>query len=83
MTTLTYLGLENNMFSGKVPAELGKLINLNHLVLTANNLTGELPMQLNSLTNLTELYAHYTLPNSHFNQFHIVLHQPAGKIIHT
>ncbi|KAJ0438857.1 putative protein kinase RLK-Pelle-DLSV family [Helianthus annuus] len=47
--------LESNMFSGTVPAELGKLGNLVKLILNANNLSGELPMELNNLTNLTEL----------------------------
>ncbi|KAI7736502.1 hypothetical protein M8C21_000486 [Ambrosia artemisiifolia] len=54
-TELEFICLENNMLSGNVPAELGKLNKLNILVLTANNLTGELPMELNNLTNLTEL----------------------------
>ncbi|KAI3796749.1 hypothetical protein L1987_39433 [Smallanthus sonchifolius] len=54
-TNLEYLSLESNMFSGTVPAELGKLENLVNLILNANNLSGELPMELNNLVNLTEL----------------------------
>ncbi|KAL4586146.1 hypothetical protein LXL04_010778 [Taraxacum kok-saghyz] len=52
---LEYLNLENNMFSETVPAELGKLENLEMLILSANNLSGELPKELNNLTNLTRL----------------------------
>ncbi|GKF83099.1 probable leucine-rich repeat receptor-like serine/threonine-protein kinase isoform X2, partial [Tanacetum coccineum] len=55
--------LESNMFSGTIPAELGKLENLVNLTLHANYLSGELPVELNKLTNLAELYAHFTLPN--------------------
>ncbi|KAI3764510.1 hypothetical protein L2E82_14519 [Cichorium intybus] len=54
-TKLDFLILENNMFSGVIPAELGKLTNLSKLVLSANNLTGKLPEELNLLTNLIEL----------------------------
>ncbi|CAN6689606.1 unnamed protein product [Malus baccata var. baccata] len=45
----------NIHFSGTVPPELGKLVNLNNLILNANNLTGELPVALTNLTKLTEL----------------------------
>ncbi|GJX37029.1 probable LRR receptor-like serine/threonine-protein kinase isoform X1 [Tanacetum coccineum] len=49
------LSLESNMFSGTIPAELGKLENLVNLTLHANYLSGELPVELNNLTNLAEL----------------------------
>ncbi|XP_031120521.1 probable LRR receptor-like serine/threonine-protein kinase At1g07650 isoform X2 [Ipomoea triloba] len=51
ITSLVYLNLENNMFKGSVPPELGKLVNLQNL---ANYLTGELPKELNALTKLKE-----------------------------
>ncbi|PWA78767.1 serine-threonine/tyrosine-protein kinase catalytic domain-containing protein [Artemisia annua] len=54
-TKLEYLSLESNMFSGTIPAELGKLENIVNLMLHANNLSGELPVELKNLTNLTEL----------------------------
>ncbi|KAI3764516.1 hypothetical protein L2E82_14526 [Cichorium intybus] len=54
-TKVDFLRLENNMFSGTLPPELGKLINLSILVLNANNLTGKLPEEFNLLTNLIEL----------------------------
>ncbi|KAK4589554.1 hypothetical protein RGQ29_020211 [Quercus rubra] len=55
ITTLRYMNIENNLFSGMVPLELGKLVNLEHLILSANNLSGELPVALTKLTKLTEL----------------------------
>ncbi|XP_022015899.2 probable leucine-rich repeat receptor-like serine/threonine-protein kinase At3g14840 isoform X4 [Helianthus annuus] len=57
------MSLESNMFSGIVPAELGKLENLENLILNANNLSGELPVELKSLSNLTEL----RLTSNNFN----------------
>ncbi|KAK6917730.1 Serine-threonine/tyrosine-protein kinase, catalytic domain [Dillenia turbinata] len=54
ITTLTYLQLEANQFSGHVPPELGKLINLSTLILSSNQLIGELPPTLVDLTNLTD-----------------------------
>ncbi|XP_050287450.1 probable leucine-rich repeat receptor-like serine/threonine-protein kinase At3g14840 [Quercus robur] len=55
ITTLRYMNIENNLFSGMVPVELGKLFNLEILILSANNLSGELPVALTKLTKLTEL----------------------------
>ncbi|CAH9137938.1 unnamed protein product [Cuscuta epithymum] len=49
------MSLENNMFNGTVPKELGKLVNLERFIISANNLSGELPMELNTLTKLTEI----------------------------
>ncbi|GFQ03190.1 probable LRR receptor-like serine/threonine-protein kinase at1g07650 [Phtheirospermum japonicum] len=54
-TKLEYLSLETNMFTGTVPAELGKLTNLVNLILSANNLTDKLPVELKNLKKLTEL----------------------------
>ncbi|XP_050290666.1 probable leucine-rich repeat receptor-like serine/threonine-protein kinase At3g14840 isoform X2 [Quercus robur] len=53
-TTLTYMSLEANQFSGFVPPKLGDLTNLQTLVLSSNNLTGNLPMGLARLRNLTD-----------------------------
>nr|POE70751.1 isoform 2 of probable lrr receptor-like serine/threonine-protein kinase rfk1 [Quercus suber] len=53
---LEYLSIDSNMFSGTIPHELGKLVNLKNLSLSANNLTGELPVALTKLIRLTELY---------------------------
>ncbi|KAG2689281.1 hypothetical protein I3760_09G132900 [Carya illinoinensis] len=46
--------LEANQFSGTVPSELGKLVNLGTLVLSSNNLSGNLPKELGGLKNLTD-----------------------------
>ncbi|KAF5475308.1 hypothetical protein F2P56_007122, partial [Juglans regia] len=47
--------LEANQFSGTVPSEHGKLVNLEILVLSSNNLSGNLPKELGGLKNLTDL----------------------------
>ncbi|KAL0011461.1 hypothetical protein SO802_006569 [Lithocarpus litseifolius] len=49
------LSIGNNLFSGMVPLEVGKLVNLENLILSANNLSGELPVALTNLTKLKEL----------------------------
>ncbi|GMY37735.1 probable LRR receptor-like serine/threonine-protein kinase At1g07650 [Fagus crenata] len=54
-TKLEYLSIESNLFSGMVPIELGKLVNLENLILSSNNLTGVFPVALTNLTKLTEL----------------------------
>ncbi|KAK7849510.1 putative leucine-rich repeat receptor-like serine/threonine-protein kinase [Quercus suber] len=54
-TKLKFLSIETNLFSGMVPHELGKLVNLENLTLSANNLSGELPVTLTKLTKLKEL----------------------------
>ncbi|XP_062096241.1 LRR receptor kinase SERK2-like [Humulus lupulus] len=46
---------ESNSFSGTIPSELGKLVNLVYLNLNSNNLTGEFPLDLTNPTKLTEL----------------------------
>ncbi|RVW29603.1 putative LRR receptor-like serine/threonine-protein kinase [Vitis vinifera] len=53
-STLRYMSMESNMFSGTVPPQLGQLVNLENLILNTNNLTGELPPALANLTKLTE-----------------------------
>ncbi|KAG6755010.1 hypothetical protein POTOM_040823 [Populus tomentosa] len=58
-TALTYLyglnlNLESNQFSGVVPPELGKLVNLKTLILSGNKLVGTLPEALAQIKNLTD-----------------------------
>ncbi|WCJ27276.1 Leucine-rich repeat transmembrane protein kinase [Euphorbia peplus] len=55
ITTLTALSIENNLFSGTLPPEIGNLVNMEILILSANNLTGNLPQSLSNLTKLTQL----------------------------
>ncbi|KAK6268572.1 hypothetical protein QUC31_012732 [Theobroma cacao] len=52
---LEILTLENNLFSGTIPPQLGKLVNLENLTLSANFLTGKFPWGLTKLSNLKEL----------------------------
>ncbi|XP_062100455.1 leucine-rich repeat receptor-like serine/threonine-protein kinase At1g17230 [Humulus lupulus] len=54
ITTLTRLSMESILFSGTIPSEIGKLVNLEYLTLAANNFTREFP-DLTSLTKLKEL----------------------------
>ncbi|KAF2305354.1 hypothetical protein GH714_004167 [Hevea brasiliensis] len=54
ITSLKYLNLENNLFYGPVPGELGKLVDLDTLILNANNLSGSLPQELTKITKLTD-----------------------------
>ena len=50
-----WLGLTDNGLTGEIPAELGKLANLERLHLYSNRLTGEIPPELGKLANLEEL----------------------------
>ncbi|CAJ1947868.1 unnamed protein product, partial [Sphenostylis stenocarpa] len=52
---LTYLELDNNSFTGSIPAELGSCRNLALLNLAQNQLSGVLPQQLGNLENLQVL----------------------------
>ncbi|XP_022029135.1 probable LRR receptor-like serine/threonine-protein kinase RFK1 isoform X3 [Helianthus annuus] len=46
--------LEASNFSGTVPSDLGRLINLHTLILSSNRLTGTLPASLAELSNLKD-----------------------------
>ena len=49
------LTLDSNGLTGEIPAELGKLANLEWLWLSNNGLTGEIPPELGNLANLRVL----------------------------
>ncbi|KAI7730072.1 hypothetical protein M8C21_004637 [Ambrosia artemisiifolia] len=64
---LQSMNLEANNFSGTVPSDLGRLINLQALILSSNRLTGMLPSSLAELSNLKDLISDNdlsgTIPN--------------------
>ncbi|KAH7568689.1 hypothetical protein JRO89_XS06G0032800 [Xanthoceras sorbifolium] len=71
ITSLTYFlnesisnrDLEANQFSGMIPPELGKLINLETLRLSSNRLSGNFPLELAELKNLTD----FRINDNNFN----------------
>ncbi|CAI0410083.1 unnamed protein product [Linum tenue] len=52
----TLLNLSVNLFSGKLPKEVGKLVNLNALDVSYNNLTGEIPSSIGECSSLEHLF---------------------------
>ncbi|KAL4627304.1 hypothetical protein ACB092_05G157400, partial [Castanea dentata] len=54
-TKLEFLSIENNLFSGMVPLELGKLVNLENLRISSNNFTGRMPDFFGSWKQLEKL----------------------------
>jgi hypothetical protein len=55
MTSLLYLGLNENDLTGSIPPQLGMLHNLTHLALHDNLLRGTIPTELGVMTRLQEL----------------------------
>ena len=53
---VTRLDLASKSLTGKIPEELGDLIELTELVLRFNRLAGKIPEELGRLTRLTSLY---------------------------
>ena len=49
------IDLQFNNLTGKIPKEIGKLIELNYLNLNENQLSGEIPKEIGKLTYLEEL----------------------------
>lgn len=56
LKSLKYLGIEENSFSGPIPASLGGLSALRELSLSENQLTGAIPASLGNLSALVTLY---------------------------
>ena len=50
-----YIDLTGNQLTGKIPAELGNLSNLQKLILRSDQLTGDIPSTLGNLSNLWTL----------------------------
>ncbi len=55
MVTLKWLNLAENELSGSIPAEFGRLANLEFLFLGKNELTGPIPSELGELVSLERL----------------------------
>ena len=51
-TTLILLFLDDNILSGKIPIEMGNLINLEELHMWQNNLSGNIPSEIGMLQKL-------------------------------
>jgi Leucine-rich repeat (LRR) protein len=54
-TTLVMLLLDNNKISGKIPNEIGNLINLGVLIMAQNKLSGNIPTEIGKLQKLQML----------------------------
>ena len=46
---------DDNKLTGKIPTEIGQLVNLTYLTLADNELTGEIPTEIGKLNNLKVL----------------------------
>ena len=55
LSSLRFLDLFFNEFTGSIPSSLGKLTKLEYLDLSQNVLIGSLPTELGLMTNLTDL----------------------------
>ena len=53
---VTWLRLRQSTLTGRIPATLGSLSNLQWLNLASNHLTGTIPIELGSLSNLNQLW---------------------------
>ena len=53
---VTWLRLRQSALTGRIPAALGSLSNLQWLNLASNHLTGTIPVELGSLSNLNQLW---------------------------
>ncbi|XP_026445447.1 MDIS1-interacting receptor like kinase 2-like [Papaver somniferum] len=56
LNNLDILLLHQNLLSGQIPQEIGRLGSLTNLMLSSNNLTGSIPASLCNITNLNMLY---------------------------
>uniref|UniRef100_A0A7N2LDJ9 non-specific serine/threonine protein kinase n=1 Tax=Quercus lobata TaxID=97700 RepID=A0A7N2LDJ9_QUELO len=57
-TTLIYLTLDNNKIYGKIPIEIGNMINLERLNMWNNKLSGNIPSEIGQLQKLKVLELH-------------------------
>jgi len=60
------LDLEGNEFTGSIPNDIDKLVNLQHLNLGSTNLYGDIPTSIGRLKHLRVLQLHYCLFNGTF-----------------
>ncbi|KAL8545975.1 hypothetical protein ACS0TY_005911 [Phlomoides rotata] len=65
LTTIQLSGYRGGIYNrgGKIPAEIGKLLNLTYLYLSGNSLEGEFPLSLLNLTKLEVLDISYNTIN--------------------
>nr|XP_043636938.1 receptor-like protein kinase isoform X2 [Erigeron canadensis] len=56
---LSYLSLENNFFTGQIPASFGMLTNITEINLSMNRLSGVLPLEFGNLLGLQALNLSY------------------------
>lgn len=61
---LTKLTLEDNLFTGTLPTDIGQLSSLQLLGLSRNGFEGRIPQSLGNITVLSYLYLHHNLLNN-------------------